>query len=52
MDLPDLTPIELKPPIEYGYLPHDAYDRVHVLTPGATAARLVELRYGAPSGDD
>lgn len=33
----------------HGYLPHGAYDRVHVLTPASGGARLLEMRYGAPS---
>lgn len=52
VDLPDLEAVELDPPIEYGFLPHGAYDRAHVLTPGKDAARLVELRYGKPSKTD
>lgn len=47
--LPDLEAVELDPPIPHGFLPHGAYDRVHVLTPGADGARLLEMRYGAPS---
>lgn len=47
--LPDLEAVELDPPIPHGYLPHGAYDRVHVLTPGQDGARLLEMRYGAPS---
>ncbi|MEL6713863.1 MAG: hypothetical protein AAFP86_08825, partial [Planctomycetota bacterium] len=47
--LPGLEDAGLEPPLPHGYLPHTAYDRVHVLTPGADGARLLELRYGAPS---
>lgn len=40
--LPDLEPVEGLP---HGYLPHGAYGRIHVLTPGpAGVARLLELR--------
>jgi len=47
VQLPGLDPDGTAP---HGDLPHDAYDRVHVLTPGAEGgARLLELRYGAPS---
>lgn len=41
--LPDLEPVEGLP---HGFLPHDAYDRVHVLTPGPDGrVRLLELRH-------
>ena len=53
-DLPDLESVEVKPPIEYGHLRHETYDRVHILTPGIgegpkTPARLLDLHYGEPS---
>ena len=45
--LPDLAPIDKGSKLAYGYLPHEAYNRVHVLTPGTEGkATLVELRYG------
>lgn len=47
--LPDLDPIPKGSKAAHGYLPHGAYDRVHVLTPGAENVRLLELRYGKPS---
>ncbi len=47
--LPDLDPVPKGSKAPHGYLPHGAYDRVHVLTPGADGANLVELRYGEPS---
>lgn len=47
--LPDLDPVPKGSKAAHGYLPHGAYDRVHVLTPGADGAQLVELRYGDPS---
>ena len=47
--LPDLDPIPKGSKAPHGYLPHGAYDRVHVLTPGPNGASLVELRYGAQS---
>lgn len=43
--LPGLEKPEMGPELPYGYLPHDAYDRVHVLMPGSKSARLLELRY-------
>lgn len=54
-DLPGLKSVELEPPIEYGYLRSETYDRVHVLTPGVgdgptAPARLLDLHYGEPSG--
>ena len=54
-DLPDLESVEANPPIEYGHLRHETYDRVHILTPGLgegpnTPARLLDLHYGEPSG--
>ena len=49
VELPDLDETVIGPRQLHGFLPHDAYDRVHVLTPGDEAARLVELRYGEPS---
>ncbi|MEM9381419.1 MAG: histidine phosphatase family protein [Planctomycetota bacterium] len=48
-DLPDLDPESVTANKPFGNLPHGAYDRVHVLTPGGKTARLVELRYGEPS---
>ncbi|MEM1450417.1 MAG: histidine phosphatase family protein [Planctomycetota bacterium] len=48
-DLPELDPESVSDRKPFGNLPHGAYDRVHVLTPGGKTARLVELRYGAPS---
>ncbi len=47
--LPNLDPIGKGSKAGHGNLPHGAYDRVHVLTPGRTSANLVELRYGEPS---
>ena len=47
--LPGLDPIAKGSRAGHGNLPHGAYDRVHILTPGQTAANLVELRYGEPS---
>ena len=46
IDLPDLDNAVVG---DFGYLPHGAYDRVHVLNPGPKAVRLTELRYGKPS---
>lgn len=46
---PDLDMAAVGPNRPCGYLPHDAYDRVYVLTPCGKTARLVELRYGKPS---
>lgn len=46
--LPDLAPKDKGSKLAYGYLPHGAYDRIHVLTPGTKSARLLELRYGEP----
>lgn len=47
VQLPDLDPSGTEP---HGDLPHTAYDRIHVLTPGVSGeARLLEMRYGAPS---
>lgn len=48
IELPGLERPKGVPETAPGYLPHDAYDRVHVLTPGAKKARLTELRYGVP----
>ncbi len=46
-ELPDL---DNTAKVEFGgFLPHNAYDRVHVLNPGRKSARLTELRYGKPS---
>jgi phosphohistidine phosphatase SixA len=47
--LPGLDPVPKGSKAAHGYLPHGAYDRVHVLTPGASGAQLIELRYGDPS---
>ncbi len=43
--LPDLDPIPKGMKIKHGYLPHEAYDRVHVLTPGVEGVTLLELRH-------
>lgn len=45
VELPELDASAAPKGAPFGYLPHDAYDRIHVLTPGKDAARLVELRY-------
>lgn len=47
--LRDLTETSMNTRVPEGHLPHDAYDRVHVLTPGSEGARSLELRYGAPT---
>ncbi|QDV04819.1 hypothetical protein Poly30_03130 [Planctomycetes bacterium Poly30] len=47
--LPDLDPVPKGSTAEHGYLPHEAYDRVHVLTPGKDRVNLLELRYGKAS---
>jgi phosphohistidine phosphatase SixA len=47
--LRDLTETSMNTRVAEGHLPHDAYDRVHVLTPGSGGARALELRYGAPT---
>ena len=49
--LPSLDPVPKGSKAAHGYLPHGAYDRVHVLTPAPAGAHLVELRYGAKSED-
>ncbi len=45
--LPGLEEPEFGPKRPFGFLPHGAYDRLHVLQPGSKSARLLELRYGA-----
>jgi hypothetical protein len=47
--LRDLTETSMNTRVPEGHLPHDAYDRVHVLTPGRPAPQVLELRYGAPT---
>lgn len=50
VELPHLEPVPSRPELPHGYLPESAYDRVYVLTPGPDGtARLLEMRYGAPS---
>ena len=45
----DLTETSMNTRVPEGHLPHDAYDRVHVLTPGPDGAQGLELRYGVPT---
>ena len=47
--LRDLTETSMNTRVPEGHLPHDAYDRVHVLTPGPKGPRALELRYGEPT---
>ncbi|MFT5735653.1 MAG: broad specificity phosphatase PhoE [Planctomycetota bacterium] len=47
--LPGLDPISKGSKAGHGNLPHGAYDRVHVLTPGKDGVSLMELRYGDAS---
>jgi len=47
--LRDLTETSMNTRVPEGHLPHDAYDRVHVLTPGHSDPQVLELRYGAPT---
>ena len=49
--LRDLTETSMNTRVPEGHLPHDAYDRVHVITPGPKGPQVLELRYGRPTPD-